>query len=63
MCSAGGEEERVKPASELHKRSPGRTIYILEEPTYILDERRGYELQSCSVLTPFRVDWLTISLR
>lgn len=33
MCSAGGEEQRVKPPSELHTRSPGRTIYILEEPT------------------------------
>ena len=30
---SGGEAQRIKITSELHKRSTGKTVYILDEPT------------------------------
>ncbi|MCW2800491.1 MAG: excinuclease subunit, partial [Aeromicrobium sp.] len=30
---SGGEAQRVKLSSELQKRSTGRTVYVLDEPT------------------------------
>ena len=41
---SGGEAQRIKLSSELSKRSTGKTMYILDEPT------TGLSFQDCNML-------------
>ena len=55
---SGGEAQRVKLATELSKRSTGRTLYILDEPTTGL---HSYDVEKlCSILKRLRDNGNTV---
>ena len=43
---SGGEAQRIKLAKELSKRSTGKTLYILDEPTTGLDPAQLVEIRA-----------------
>ena len=55
---SGGEAQRVKLATELSKRSTGKTMYILDEPTTGL---HSYDVEKlCAILTRLRSNGNTV---
>ena len=55
---SGGEAQRVKLATELSKRSTGRTFYILDEPTTCL---HSYDVEKLvKILLRFRDNGNTV---